>query len=164
MSIAMTVVVAPSRCLRCLLAGFGACLCAAAFAVGWLAPVRFAGAPLVAAALLFAGLCMAHAARLVAAVNRIDISGLGQLRLAVQQDVGTEAAGGVPVRLLPGSTLWPRLMLLRLGGASGTAGIACRYVMVLPDSMEPGAFRALAVALGGIGGQLAGSSVEHKIL
>lgn len=164
MSIAMTVVVAPSRRLRCLLAGFGACLCAAALAVGCLASARFAGGPLVAAALLLAGLCMAHAAWRVAAVNRIDISGLGQLRLAVQQDVGTEAGGGVPVRLLPGSTLWPRLMLLRLGGAGGKAGIACRTVVVLPDSVELGAFRALAVALGGTAGGNAGSSVEHKIL
>lgn len=163
MPIAMTVVVAPSRCLRVLLAGFGAFLCAAALAVGSGAPARFAGGPVVAAALLFAGLCMAHAACLASAMNRIDISGPGQLRLAVQQDVGMEAAGGVPVTLLPGSTLWPRLMLLRLGSADGAAGIACRVVVVLPDSVEPGAFRALAVALGGIGGQVAGSSVEHKI-
>ncbi|NNG22029.1 hypothetical protein [Telluria aromaticivorans] len=164
MSIAMTVVVAPSRCLRLVLAGFGASLFAAAVAVGLLAPWRFTGGLIVAAALLFAGLCLLHTACRAPVMNRIDISGLGRIRLAVQQDVGMEADSGVPMTLLPGSTLWPRLMLLRLGAANDPADGACRYVVVLPDSVAPGAFRALAVALGGIAGQVAGSSIQHKIL
>ncbi len=164
MSIAMTVVIAPSRCLRVVLAGFGASLFAAALAVGLLAPARFAGGPVVAAALVFAGLCLVHAACRATVMNRIDISGLGRIRLAVQQDVGAEADGGVLMKLLPGSTLWPRLMLLRLGAADDGAGGACRYVVVLPDSVAPDAFRALAVALGGIAGHVAGSSNQHKIL
>jgi hypothetical protein len=160
----MTVVIAPSRCLRLVLAGFGASLLAASLAVGLLLPARYTDGTLVAAALLCAGLCVVHAAWRVRVMNRIDISGLGQLRLAVQQDVGMEADRGLPVRLLPGSTLWPRLLLLRLGAATGTAGPACRCVVVLPDSVAPDAFRALAVALGGTAGPLSGSSMEHKIL
>ena len=160
----MTVVIAPSRCLRLVLAGFGASLLAASLAVGLLAPAQFTAGPVVAAALLFSGVCVAHAAALKPTAHRIDISGPGQLRLTVQQDVGMEASGGMPVTLLPGSTLWPRLMVLRLGDANDTAGMACRYVVVLPDSVAPDAFRALAVVLGGLAGHVAGSSIEDKIL
>jgi hypothetical protein len=161
MSIAMTVLVAPSRRQRCVLGGFGASLLLAALAVALQGTLRFAAGPLVAGALLFAGLCILHAAAVPATVHRIDISGLGQIRLTVQQDVWTEARGGVPVALLPGSTLWPRLMLLRLGAAEGGP---CRHLAVLPDSVAPEAFRALVVALGAASGPVAASSTEHKIL
>lgn len=178
MSIAMTVVIAPSRRLRCLLAGFGASLFAAACAAGLSVPGgfsplgSFAAGPLVAATLLFAGVCVLHTALGPAMVHRIDISGVGQLRLTVQQGVRTGACDGLPARLLPGSTLWPRLLLLRLetarGAPAGTAadgprgwfrgrwpgrrGLVCRTVVVLPDSVPPDALRALAVALGGANG------------
>ncbi len=184
MSIAMSVLIAPSRRLRFLLAGFGACLCAAAVAVGSGAALRFTAGPVVAAALLFAGLCVAHAALRPATVHRIDISGPGQLRLTVQQGVRPDSGKALPARLLPGSTLWPRLLLLRLetvgeGGAGASAnaargwrarcrsalqGPAARCIAVLPDSLPPEAFRALAVALGADSGAGAGSSTEHKIL
>ncbi len=165
MSIAMTAVIAPSRRLRCLLACFGALLLAAAAAVAGLpTPAGFAAAfaarPAVALALLFAGVCVAHAALRPATVHRIDISGPGQLRLTVQQGVRTDKSSALPARLLPGSTLWPRLMLLRLQTAErGTCSL-----VVLPDSLPPEAFRALAVALGAVGGAGGASLVEHKIL
>ncbi|SFD43857.1 hypothetical protein [Massilia yuzhufengensis] len=165
MPIALTVVIAPSRRLRWLLAGFAASLCAAACAVGLLLPFRFTGGPLVAAALLFAGLCVAHAALRRATVHRIDISGPGQLRLTVQQGVRIEAGDALPVAILPGSTLWPRLLMLRFGAPSSLRGrCAIRSVAVLPDSVAPEAFRVLAVALGAGAGQAGVSSTEHKIL
>lgn len=156
MSIAMSVLIAPSRRLRFLLAGFGASLFAAACAVGPDASSRFAAGQLVADALLFAGVCVAHAALGRATVQRIDISGPGQLRLTVQQGVRPDRSRALPVRLLPGSTLWPRLLVLRVetvaDGAMGTAAACarptCLSVVILPDSMPPEAFRALAVALG----------------
>ncbi|VXB99542.1 protein YgfX [Massilia sp. 9I] len=160
MSFAMSVVIAPSRRLRFLLAGAGASLCAAACAVGFVTPQVFAFGPLVAAALLFAGLCVAHAALRPAMVHRIDLSGPGQLRLTVQQGVRQEETEALPVRLLPGSTLWPRLMLLRLGTPSG--GRHC--VAVLPDSLPPEAFRTLAVALGAGAAEFGEAAVQHKIL
>jgi hypothetical protein len=164
-SIAMTVVIAPSRRLRCLLGGFGASLFAAACAVGFLSPLRFTAAPVVAAALLFAGLCVAHAALRRAMVHRVDISGPGQLRLTVQQGVRIDAGAALPVAILPGSTLWPRLLMLRFGAAGGSRGwFAIRTVAVLPDSVAPEAFRLLAVALGAVEGQGGVSSTEHKIL
>ncbi|QOY93064.1 hypothetical protein IM543_15965 [Massilia sp. UMI-21] len=189
MSIAMTVVIAPSRRLRCLLAGFGASLLAAACAAGLPACAGvsryggFAAAPLVAAALLLAGLCVLHAALGPAMVHRIDISGVGRLRLTVQQGVRTDACEAFPARLLPGSTLWPWLMLLRLETAPGPAPdgpcgwfrgcmparrkLVCRNVVILPDSVPPAAMRALAVALGGAGGAggtSGATSTTHKIL
>ena len=160
MSIAMTALVHPSRRLRLLLGGFAACLLLAALAAGLEASTRFAAEPVVAGALLFSGLCLAHAAAVPATVHQIDISGVGQLRLTVQQGGGTDARGGMLVALLPGSTLWPRLMLLRLGGGDG----ACCHLAVLPDSVAPEAFRGLVVALGAALGPVAGTSTEHKIL
>ncbi len=184
MSIALTVVIAPSRCLRCLLAGFGASLFAAACAVGFGASARFAAAPYVAAALLFAAACVLHGALRAATVHRIDISGPGRLRLTVQQGVRQDKREGLPARLSAGSTLWPRMLLLCLemtdGGHAGGANegahgwrgrhwLASRKaarptIAVLPDSLPPEAFRALAVALGAAVQGAGGSSTEHKIL
>lgn len=184
MSIALSVVVAPSRRLRCLLAGFGTSLFAAACAVGLAAPARFAGAPCVAAALLFAAACVLRAALRAATVHRIDISGPGQLRLTVQQGVRQDERAGLPARLSAGSTLWPRMLLLCLevgheAGIAGASGCAhgwlrrCRRalracagpsVAVLPDSLPPEALRALAVALGAGVQTSGGSAAEHKIL
>ena len=175
MSVAVTVVIAPSRCLRCLLAGFGASLLAAAAAVGFVTSPGFAAAPGVAAALLFAGLCVLHVALGAATVHRIDISGPGQLRLTVQQGMRQDKCESAPARLSAGSTLWPRVLLLCFEpvakGRADAAGTPLRRrrrrpvpVAVLPDSLPPEAMRALAVALGG-GGRTAGwASTEHKIL
>lgn len=180
----MTVVIAPSRCLRCLLGCFGASLLAAACAVGFPASAGFVAGPVVAAVLLFAGACVLHVAARPATVHRIDISGPGQLRLTVQQGMRPDKNGALPVRLLPGSTLWPRLMLLCLettgdgGAGAGPEGAhdartphrsarrraARRDVAVLPDSVPPEAFRALAVALGTGAAASGVSSMEHKIL
>jgi len=173
MSIGLTVVVLPSRIMRLLAAGFGAALLAAALASSQLAPAGFTAGAVVAAALLFAGLCSLHAALRPAMVHRIDISGVGRIRLTVQQDVRSLAAGGMPVVLLSGSTLWPRLMLLRFGpadeGGTGAGGWLPRWragccVVVFPDSVAPDAFRALAVALGAIAGQGGVQVVEREIL
>lgn len=164
MSIALSVVVAPSRRLCLICAGCGVSLAAAALAAGLLAPARFAGASLVAAALLFGGACLLHAALRPAMVHRIDISGVGRIRLTVQQDLRPDASAGMQVRLLPGSTLWPRLMLLRFGPADAGGKAAGRCVVVLPDSVAPEAFRALAVALGAVAGQGAAAGHEREIL
>ncbi len=76
---------------------------------------------------------------------RIDISGVGQLRLTVyqQEEVAQPQAAGQAVRLMPGSTLWPALLLLRLRPEAGPV----RWIAVLPDSVAPDERRRLAVAL-----------------
>lgn len=72
----------------------------------------------------------------------IDISGVGQIRLAVYQDMGGVANEGAVVSLLAGSTLWPGLLLLRLGVAGG-GSVA---VAIWPGNVAAGAFRPLSVA------------------
>lgn len=152
MSIAVSAVVAPSRVLRALAALFGLCHLGAALAVWFLPGEPFRLAPLCAAFfLLAAGFLLAFSARRTNTL-RIDISGLGELRLTVQQDLSGRGAGGesaVPAVLLPGSTLWPQLMLLRLRPADG----APLVLPVLRDSVTPQQFRALAVAVRASSGQ-----------
>jgi toxin CptA len=143
MSIAVSAVIVPSRLLRFALVGFGMANLGAAVALGagfarpfWL-PLAGAGACLLAGAALLASLARSQK------VRRIDISGLGQLRLTVQQGIGTNDARADLAELLRGSTVWPGLMLLRLRHADGVA-VA---LALLPDSVEPGQFRRLSVAI-----------------
>jgi hypothetical protein len=161
MSLAATAVVAPSRLLRALAALFGASNFAAALAVLFPAE-RFRLAPLCAAFFLLAAALLLHAAARRNKTLRIDISGLGQLRLTVQQDLrehGDDGENAVPVVLLAGSTLWSQLMVLRLQPADGAVVV----VPVLRDSVTPQQYRALAVALVAAAGasmSVAGASAQ----
>ncbi|WP_156885539.1 protein YgfX [Massilia niastensis] len=153
MSIAVTAVVAPSRRLRWLLAVFCASLLAAALAVGLVLPMDFASR-LAALAPLLAGLVLGREAASRPTARRIDISGLGQLRLTVQQDVRPPVVG-MPVTLLAGSTVWSCCMLLRLRAESG----AVWRLVLLPDSVSAGEYRALAVALRAVGAMRPGAAI-----
>ena len=147
MPIAVTAVVLASRRLRLLLAAFSAALLAGFAAVSLLLPGRFAvpalGLVLLAAGLAVGRACLGHTAPARAASRRIDISGVGTLRLTVQQNGGPPARNGEPLSLLPGTTVWPCCMLLRLRAQSG----AVERLVLLPDSVAPETYRALAVAL-----------------
>jgi hypothetical protein len=156
MPIAVSVIVRPSRVHRRLLLGAGLSLVAAALAVGVFASARFHAASFQAAALAAAAAVLMHAGSGRAKTHRVDISGTGELVLTVQQELRERsvprsagaAEGPAGVALLPGSVVWPPLMLLRLQ-APGAAGQGFR-VHVLPvwrDSVEPQAWRALAVAV-----------------
>ncbi|WP_215408939.1 hypothetical protein [Janthinobacterium sp. JC611] len=77
----------------------------------------------------------------------LDISPVGQLRLAVYLEHGAAPATGAGavaasgLRLLPGSTLWPSLLVLCLADAAG------RRTQVLAQRGDScAAFRPLAVA------------------
>jgi toxin CptA len=164
MSIAVSVVVGPSLIHRLLLAGCGLAQLGAALAVGVIAPDRFPWASWLALALALAGAALLHGAARCPKTHRIDISGTGELRVTVQQDVhpartdsvvfasqgagrqqGVAAATGV--ELLPGSVMWTVLVLLRYGAPGARAGV----LPVWRDSVDPKAWRALAVALAAIG-------------
>ncbi|UTY58903.1 protein YgfX [Massilia sp. erpn] len=128
MSIATTAIVRPSPVLRWLQAA----MCVAALAAGLLLE-----RPML--------LCLACAGlgwqvREVK-VWRIDISAVGQLRLTVYREI--DAVPGPPLRLRPGTLLWPGLMLLRL--EDGAARRRC--LVLLPDSVAPAEWRALALAM-----------------
>ena len=79
---------------------------------------------------------------------RIDITGLGQIRLVdtslvAEAGLARQPAGnGEEVQLLRGSTFWSSLMVLRLQSGSGRVNV----LVILPDSIDGGAFRALSVA------------------
>ena len=160
MPITVTAVVAPSRRLRVLLAAFCALLFAASIAVGLVLPERFRGGAWLP--LLLAGIAVAYALGSgKAAVRRIDFSGVGRLRLTVQRNVRPPMAASVS--LLPGATVWPCCMLLRL--RDGESGAVWRLVL-LPDSLGSGAYRELAVALrvAEAAAGAAGAGVSTKIL
>ncbi len=182
MSLAVSAVIAPSSCLRCLLAAFCASLIAAAVAVGLGAPERYAFDGLVAFAPLAGALALAcslagfrgrsqgrragrspRGSRALlhgfGTARRLDISGLGQVRVTVQREMRLEerSAGtclanspfdgpqeeGELVTLLPGAIVWPHCMVLRVRSVDG----ATLRLVLLPDSMRRSDFRALAVAV-----------------
>jgi len=120
MSIAASVAVRPSPCLRAMRAG----LVASVLAVG-----AWCGQPLLAAAVL---------ARLRRDVNcsRIDISGVGDVRLTVYQKQ-------CPARWLDGCTVWPHAMLLHAELADGRR----LWLVLLPDSVAGGDWRRLQAAV-----------------
>jgi toxin CptA len=132
MSIAVTVVVRPSICLRLLQAGFAACALAVAALLP--APILSISCALASLAALCRALCSAK-------THRLDISGIGQIRLAVYL-LSADSATPAKVALQAGSTCWPWLLLLRLGHEDG----AVTLLAVLPDSVAPGQFRPLALA------------------
>lgn len=127
MSIAVSVIVRPSRGLRLAHAGLCCCVMASAAACPGIV------APLLCVSLaVLAWLC----GRPSAIARQFDISGVGRLRLAVYQHNGSALCR------LDGSTLWPRLLLLRLRDADGKV----QTLAVLPDSVARHEWRALALA------------------
>jgi len=144
MSIAVSAVIHPSPALRMA----GAVLCAAVLAGGAWCGASPAGISMMIAAAAGA-VCQRRLVKLV----RIDISAVGQIRLAVYHQRDAQHAGvGQSVRLLPGSTLWSGLLLLRLRAEpeeAGKAGKARRvyWLTMLPDSAAPDVRRRLAVAI-----------------
>lgn len=157
MSIAVSAIVVPSRRLRALSAAFALANLAAAILVAVVLRERFQGGLLSAIFFLVAAVCLLHAALRQIKTLRIDVSGPGQVRLTVQQDVGADgarsglAASPAPVTLLAGSTVWPQLLLLLLRGERGGLTV----LPVLRDSVTPQQFRALSVAVLAVGARSA---------
>ena len=101
----------------------------------------------------------------IATVRRIDISGVGQIRLTVQQELGKggPAAGnaepGSPMTLLPGATVWPCCILLRLRAEDG----ATWPLVLLPDAVGAGQYRALAVAVRALANGVATIPIQNSV-
>lgn len=140
MGIAVSLFVSTSRRLRRLQAGLAVSAMAAPLAA-W--PP---GTPLAWLAVLTGLLALCHPP--VPSRNgkgcRIDISDNGAIRVAVYLNHSVPAAAPVvtPAILLPGAVLWPWLLVLPLRLADGRTV----RLLVLPDSVAPGAFRPLSVA------------------
>lgn len=127
MSIALSVIVRPSLVLRLAHAGLCCCVMASAACCSGVAAQLLC---LCAAALAWC------CGRPPGIAHQLDISGVGHWRLTVYQQQGAA------LRLLGGSTLWPRLLLLRLADQAGRV----RVLAVLPDSVAAPQWRALALA------------------
>lgn len=148
MSIAVSAVIRPSRLVCATQASYAAANLGAGLVLASGAAGSFAAPQLLALCCALAGLALLRTLPGVKTTRRIDISGPGQIRLTVQQDVSGNNESGVPVSLMPGSTVWPAAMLLLLRDESGRVTV----LMVLPDSVAQGGFRALAVAIRAIAG------------
>ncbi|PKB21131.1 hypothetical protein CLU91_1502 [Janthinobacterium sp. 64] len=161
MSIAIAAVIRTPVCLRLLQAVLGLCAVLAAWPLSGVwrslpAPGQLVGGYALG---LFAALLSAASGVFLLALLRwrrkpqaLDISPVGQLRLAVYLEHGevpgagaagvaepAEAAPGL--RLLPGSTLWPSLLVLCLADAAGR-----RTDVLVQRGGSCATFRPLAVA------------------
>jgi hypothetical protein len=154
MTILVSAVLTPSRRLRLFLAAYALVHAAAALAL------LSASGPSALACLL-AALLAAGAALRPGMQRRIDISGPGGLRLTVQQRLGETERVPAPMRLLPGSTVWPRGLFLLLRPEQGGALVA---LTIFPDSVAAPQFRAISVAIRAIAGRDNKFLEKHKIL
>jgi hypothetical protein len=149
MSIAVAAVIRTPVCLRLLQAVLGLCALLAAWPLSgaWRA-AAVPGQLVGAYALGWPGAVLSAAGGvfLLALLRRrrkpqaLDISPVGQLRLAVYLERGgpSQPSG---LRLLPGSTLWPSLLVLCLADAAGR-----RTQLLVQRGGGCPAFRPLAVA------------------
>ena len=154
MSIAASVVINPSRQLRLLLAVCGLLIAGVAIR---LALIELATTAVLARLglsllLVFCGLGLIYSAFTARKSFQLDISGIGEIRLrehyagavAKRRKSSPDAKGnGEMVQLMDDSTIWPALLVLRLRRADATR----TSLIVLPDMVEPDAFRTLLVAV-----------------
>ncbi len=161
MSIAVSAVIHCSRMQRAALAVYGAAGASVAAAlVGWQG-ARFYYAGALAAACAMAALAALRGAWEAPNARRIDISGLGEIRLSVKHSLGAEAQRTEPMRLLPGSTVWPALLILLL---RDTGNGSVTVLTILPDSVETEHFRKIAVSVRAIARRDNKFSGKNKIL
>lgn len=148
MSIAVSAVIQPSRILLSLVGGMSMIL----LGIAALVATGFIGNLSLLARIVLAAICasLAIAAFLRARSRKtkyvIHISGIGQIRLAVEksneQSIVDGAAEGELVHLLPISTIWSGLLLLHLQNERQQITV----VTILPDAVSTESFRALLVA------------------
>lgn len=167
MSIAVSTVVKPSRILLLLVGGM---FLGAAFLLSMLIWGRISEeaaalrllVPLAAFSIAFAGI--RHVIRSRKSLH-IDISGNGQI--TVDEDEASSVAMGqkpekgrcrMTARLMPDSTIWSFMLLLRLQTEDRTI----KSRVILPDCMSAEDFRAMAVAARWIAAH--NDRAERKIL
>ncbi|WP_307720453.1 protein YgfX [Massilia atriviolacea] len=165
MSIAVSACIRPSRLLRLVLLGYAALHLAVALALvwRWAAGMGAAGVwtAVSAGACALAALLAWRASAQGEMRRRIDISGLGEIRLTVQQSLGAVPVQADVLQLLPGSTMWQHSLLLLLGSPdSKRILVQC----IWPDSMPRAQFRAVSVALRAIAGRDKQFVGNNKIL
>jgi len=161
MSIAVAAVIRTPVCLRLLQALLGLCAVLAAWPLSGAWHVATLSGSGLGPAQLVGGYALGWPGALSSAAGGVfllallrqrrkpqvlDISPVGQLRLAVYLEHGGAPSGAGPLvppvlRLLPGSTLWPSLLVLCLADAAGR-----RTQVLAQRGSACTAFRPLAVA------------------
>ena len=161
MSIAVAAVIRTPVCLRLLQALLGLCALLAAWPLSGAWHVAALSSSGLGPAQLVGGYALGWPGALSSAAGGVfllallrqrrkpqvlDISPVGQLRLAVYLEHGAALSGAGPLvppvlRLLPGSTLWPSLLVLCLADAAGR-----RTQVLAQRGSACAAFRPLAVA------------------
>ena len=144
MSIAVSAVIEPPRLLRWALAMHAMASAGASLALVSGCCGSFHFAAWLAAACAGASLLAGGAAWRRRTTRQLDISGLGEIGLTVQQSIGMEPAQARTVHLLPGSTLWPGVLLLLLRGPQTGPVIV---LPIFPGSIGAEQFRKIAVAI-----------------
>lgn len=153
MSIAVSVVVKPSRLLLAATGSMCSGIVLAGAMIGLAAVGELSLYPrlMVAAGCVFAALLGFYRAARARKTFHIDISGIGQIQLreysvlsgtSGQDEWVNQENDGDLVRLLPDSTIWPHLLLLRLQDKTQRVHI----VPILRDCVAADGFRALSVA------------------
>ncbi|NEX62760.1 protein YgfX [Noviherbaspirillum galbum] len=153
MTIAVSTIIRPSRILTALVsavaimvASIGLAILAGRIGTLGLTPRVLTGF----GALFLAFFGFYHGVR-IRKILQLDIAGAGQIRLSEQREKRTCSDSDWPhvgkdmqvMQLMPGSTIWPCMLLLRLRAEDH----AVRVVPILPDSVSRESFRALAVAV-----------------
>lgn len=167
MSISVSAIVKPSR----ILAALTLVMAALASIVGILLGVGVIGEPAGSLRMILA-VCIPivsffgfyHGMRSRKPIQ-LDISGIGQIRIAEWSDETScreskrthVGLNGDEVRLLPESTFWPLMLLLRLRDMNGKVVT----MPVLPDSVSRDSFRALSVACRWIAANEVRSKANH---
>jgi len=105
MSIALSIVILPSRRLRMALAAFGMAGAVAAVALLAWERSRFHFPHTLALICMSAAVAAWLRAARPGNPRQIDISGVGEIRLSVQLSLGSEVPLGDVMELLPGSTV-----------------------------------------------------------
>lgn len=166
MTIAVSVVVHPSRVLLLAVHAIAAMAALAAILILFGAYALSLNLRLQISA--FATICAGAAVfefRRTRKTFHIDISGIGQIRLTQYSGVSVFPSGtrlaldvisGLEVHLSPDSFLWPQFLLLRLKPEHG----AIRSIPVLIDSVDPSGFAALSVSCR----YIAARNATHKII
>lgn len=149
MSIAVSADIKPSRLLLVVMATLSAGFALGGVAAGLLLTSRWSlwwRLAIVLITVLVAAIgfyCVLRSRRTV----WLHISGTGQIRLVEHRQQGNaklarQVMKGGLAQLLPGSTIWSGLLLLRLRLEGG----GTRIVPILPDSVSKETFKALKVA------------------
>lgn len=153
MSIAVSLMIRPSRCLQMVVSGFCVLIFAMAGMVvsGLTGSFSLAGKALVGMAGLLGVATSFLVFRRQQQTWQMNISPEGVIRLCRETHAGQPDETSGVFRLLPDSTLWSGVMLLRLQSDAGQIVSLC----VLSDSVAPHEFRALSVALRWIAARVA---------